>query len=733
MISDQLRGHPLFVKVVVLLILITTGLCDLRAAPADDSASAWRIESAPCRISFRRGEKSFILTELPFSVSNRCVSTVSAWNGKNKLKCGIIFNDGENIKVLVDASSAVENDEVNLYLIPGDKPAVPSESLLKEPEPLHGKVGRTAGMDYPRTRSEADSLITRFDSVRKTFSVPEFDQLGSTFEDWFKGNWRRKNHLVDLQSWIFVPEDNKYIFGVSGSSPAWLDVDGTQLAEHPAYLPPDEWTAGDPVQLETGLHCIQLRTVCRKKIDTGLAWKREGEDGSADDVVMITGVDLTRGRMEWSCRSVHPFFTWTTGQTYRFSGIDSVFVPCSLKNRSVCWSGRYDLEWNVAGVSSGQGGKVETTLASADLPAEVRLTVTATKDGESETYTEILDYNGPLWSEYDITSRISGLNAACYGKDKIHPVVRIRTSAADGLVYTLDSTIELLSGKRLEKSEKKKTHHGWARSYLSELTAGAVKTISWSVKHCGCELTSGRVLFQRDPFEIVPDKVSGDLFKYGNDFMVMVVSGRSAEREVTTFSPDSGNGVMFLDGFVFENRKRSVVNPDTMKPDADWIRLSVSDLEENPLRSGTAALQSFTKISEALNSDTVIYAPSLDCIASEGGTDGFERRLAAMCGLLTHSRENSPRVILVVPPPFEKFPGAGELSDASSAASPVDARQVAEIILRVADVYGVETVDLYTAFEITEKSADEDLNLLDGYDLTAAGRELARSIIKRKM
>ena len=712
-----------------MLLPMLVSFCNVQTATGVKVRPAWRFEGAPCRITLYRGSENFILTEVPSNITNKYVSAVAACSAATDLQSGIIFNNGNKLTVLIDASPVANRARVDLYLIAGEKPAVPSETLLREPVPLHGTVGRTAGMDYPRTRAEVDSLTTRFDRALKTFAVTEFDQLGGTYKDWFRGNWRRKSHLVDLQSWILVPSDGKYIFGVAGTAPAWLDVGDKQLVEHPAYQLFDKWTAGEPIPLKAGVHRVKVRTVCRKKIDTGVAWKREGEEGTAKDILMITGVNMRKGRQEWPGRNVQPFFSYTTGKTYRFSGIDSVFVPCSFLNQSVCWSGKYDLRWNIAELSVGTSNVIATTIASVNLPAKAALTAIAQKSDESETYSEQLDYNGPVWSEYAISSRMSGITAACYGEDKIHPIVRVKTSAEDGLVYTLDSEIELVSGKTIVNSGEMQTNQGWGRRYLCQLTAGNVKRISWSLKHCGCELTSGKVMFQSDPFEVVPDQVSGELFKNGDNFVVLVVSKRSAEREVTASSASRDKGILFMDGFVFDGQSSTELSRKAQDLDC-WNWLSVSGLELNPSRSGTSLLQSFTKIEEALGSDTVIYAPSLGCITSEGGPDGFERRLAAMCGLLTHSDE-SPRVILVAPPPYKSLPGGRE--GLFSSADAMNARQVAEIVLRVADAYGVETVDLFTAFEIASKGLEEISSLTDCGELTSKGSELARDIIMRKL
>ncbi|MDA3923430.1 MAG: hypothetical protein PF904_01865 [Kiritimatiellae bacterium] len=717
-------------KLLIAFFIITVISVDIGFSKGGSvkARPAWTVAEAPCRISFIRDADNYILTKVPVNITNQFVSAVEVYSAKDKLPVSVIFNDGQNLNILIDVTGVTKRSRIDLYLIPGEKVAQSAASVMQEVAPLHGVVGRTAGMDYPRTRQEIDSLATRYDRALKTFEITAFDKIGKTYKDWYRGDWRRKSHLVDLNTWVLVPEDGKFIFGLAGVSPAWLKVDSKDMLEHPVYQPFDGWTVTDAFELKAGLHQVEVRTLCRQKIDTGVAWKREGEEGVAADVKMITGVNMSEGRMESSDRNVQPFCTVTSGEAYRFAGVDTSFVPFDFKSRSVCWSGSYNLFWNVADKVVGSEKQFKQTVASVNLPAKLSLTMTADENGESAQHIASIDYNGPVWSEYAISSRMTGLEAACYGNDKIHPIVRVKTSAKDGLEYTLKSEVELVSGRKILRSDKMITNQGWGRQYLTEMIAGNVKQISWSLEHCGCELSSGKVSFQQDPISIVPDGISGELFKKGDDFVVLVVSRRSAEREVLA-SPEhiAAENVLVMDGFIYDGLSNSQLS---LKDQGDygWQWQSLSELERSSQRSGKSMLQSFTKINDALKADAVVYAPSLGCISQEGGVEGFERRLAAMCGLLTHSAEGSPRVILVVPPRYEEL-SADVVSDKTT----LDSRQVAEIVVRVADVYGVETVDLYTAFEIAKNTAADGSPLVESGEITLAGCALARDVIKRKL
>ena len=691
---------------------------------------AWMIEQAPCRISFVKGADDFILTEVPVVVSNYSFNVVSAFAGGRKLKSDLVFDDGQTLKVLIDVGAVAAHGRVDLYLIQDDNPAQLLAPVIKDSTPLHGSVGRTAGMDYPGNRMEVDSLTTRFDRATTSFKVGSFDQLGGTFTNWYRGDWRRKSHLVDLNTWILIPSNGRFVFGLAGVSPVWLKVDKQENMVHPPDQTTDKWTVGKPVNLKAGLHQLQARILCRQKIDTCVAWKREGQDGMAEDVTMLTGVDLSKGRLEWSDRSVHPFFRVAAGQAYRFCGTEGGFVPFNFIDRSVCWSGNYQSKWKIDGVSLGTGKSIEKCLPAISLPAKAGLTLTAIESGECAEYSAVIDYKGPVWHEYEISSRISSLQAACYSDDKVHPIVRVKTTADDRLEYTLNSEIELVAGKKIECSKTIYADQGMAQCYLDELKVGDVKRIAWSLTHCGCELTSGELLFKHNPVDFVPDDISGELFKSGDDFVVVVVSKHSAEQKIreSTLKSDHAD-ILFMDGFVYDGYRGPQIIPGVSQG-RQWQWIGISELESCERRSGTSVLQIFTKLNQALAADIVLYAPSLSCISREGSPDGFERRLSAMCSLLTNSAGNSPRVILVVPPNYNPI---ADSMPATGLNHNLDARLIAEIVMRIADVYGLETADLYSAFEIAGNQAADGQSLVRGGAMTKAGCSFAHDIIMRKL
>jgi lysophospholipase L1-like esterase len=100
-----------------------------------------------------------------------------------------------------------------------------------------------------------------------------------------------------------------------------------------------------------------------------------------------------------------------------------------------------------------------------------------------------------------------------------------------------------------------------------------------------------------------------------------------------------------------------------------------------------------------------------------------------MTGLLAGPASGSPRVVLVVPPAFDVLPGCGCAAGAGPCVHAARARSYAEAVVRVADAHGVETVDLFSAFQ----TAGADGPLVRDGRLTAAGTAFAQRLIGKKL
>jgi hypothetical protein len=229
--------------------------------------------------------------------------------------------------------------------------------------------------------------------------------------------------------------------------------------------------------------------------------------------------------------------------------------------------------------------------------------------------------------------------------------------------------------------------------------------------------------------------VSGETLKAGNEFVVLVASKASQGEPVTWDSDEeaASGRVAFFDGFVYGragNRESERASPPrAAAPSEKWQVVDVQAVEQSEAASGMSLLLPFVAVKAALPASVILYAPSFFGVSREGGTAGFERRLAAMTGLLAGPACARPRVLLVVPPAFDVLPGCGCEPGNAPCTHAAEARKYAEIVVRVADAHGVETVDLFTAF----LTAGADVPLVKNGALTAAGVALAETLIEKKL
>ncbi|MCL1921742.1 MAG: hypothetical protein FWG50_11850 [Kiritimatiellaeota bacterium] len=692
--------------------------------------TAWNVEEAPCRIVARKTGETFALARVPATVGDRPVAAVRVFYSTNELPASVIWADAdEGVTILADVTAASRGANLRIYPVPGDALATPApaDARVRDPTPLWGVARRTGGMDFPRSMDDVRMLETRFDRVPRYFAVADFAGLPATATPvaeggWVQTGWDRPNHLVDLQTWLLVPADASLRFGLVGTTPAWLLLDGEPVLEHPARRAPDAWTASNDLPFKAGLHRVQVRTACRARIDTALAWKRAGEEAVAADVVMVTGSGLLNGRTEWRDHRIHPYAGVEAGKAYRFAGIEGAFVPFTCVNETtLAQAGPLELTWHMGGAAMGEGPTNTVTLRTTGLPAEMKLAVRAGE--EAAEHTAQLTFDGPIWAEYDVTSRMTGIPAVCYPDDVVQPIIRVRTTAPDGTAFALETRVDWCAGGATNITAAVATASGWAQVYLCPFEAAAAASLTWELRHAGAAVSSGKTVFAREPFGVLPDAVSGDTLKAGDDTVVLVAANASRGEPVA--AARRGREVALLDGFL-----ASEAGLDESSVPAEWNRLDLRALERREGTAGMTWLVPFAEVKGVLPAATIVYAPSVSEAGLHGGVDAFARRVAAMAGLLSGPACGSPRVILVVPPEFDVLPGCGCVAGESPCSHAAAAGAYAEAIIRVADVYALETVNLYNAFK-TLRSADTPF-VRDG-GLTPQGASMALGLIFKKI
>jgi len=691
--------------------------------------AGWNVEEAPCRIIARKTGETFALVRVPAAVGDRPVAAVRVFYATNEVPVSVVWADAEEgVTALADVTAAPRGAQLRIYPIPGEALAVPAlaEARVQDPTPLWGLARRTAGMDFPRSRDDLRMLETRFDGRPGYFAVADFAGLPATSapapEGWFQGTWMRMSHLVDLQTWLLVPADAEFRFGLVGTSPAWLMIDGEEVLAHPPYRPGDAWTASQDLPLKAGLRRVQVRTVCRARIDTALAWKRAGEEGVAADVVMVTGSGLLSGRTERREERIHPYALVETGRAYRFSGTEGAFVPFTCVNdTTLAATGTVALAWHINDAFTGSGLTNSLILRTTDLPGRLRLNV-QDASGATAEHTAQLTFDGPIWAEHDVTSRMTGVPAVCYSDDVVQPIIRIRTTAPDGMAFVLEGIISWRAGGATNITSAVTTANGWAQFYLCQFEVSTAETLTWELRHAGAAVSGGKAVFAHEPFSVLPDEVSGDCLTSEGTAVVLVAAHASRGEPVATAG--RGGAVALLDGFL-----ASGAGLNEASIPADWKRMDLRALERREDAPGMTWLLPFAEVKNVLPAATIVFAPSLTETSLQGGVGTFERRVSAMAGLLSGPACGSPRVILVVPPEFDVLPGCGCVPGDAPCVHALEASAYAQAIIRVADVYALETVNLFNAF----KTFRTDAPLVRDGGLTPKGASIAMGLIFKKI
>lgn len=682
------HGNGFFPSIA--LVFLLTAATAMAAEPRP--RPVWAVEAAVERFSVAKETDNYFMVSIPDTTDGKPVSALKAFYKDGEVQLKVLWKADGKLTVLVNATPLKNTQNVRIYPLPGEKPVEVGFGDAADPLPVNGLAARTGGMDFPETLAQLRGLEGRFDRPPRNFAVANFDGARLTFKDWFRGDWTRRNHWVRMQTWLMVPEKCELVFGLAGISPAWLVLDGKEWMSHPAGMNTKQWTEGKKITLSAGLHCLRVMTVCRQEIDTGVAWKHPDAETLANEVVTVTGGDFRSYRLERKDSLVHAFADADYGRPYRFAGTDELFIPCTLQNAGVSWGTNSVCRWIIDGKLAGSGETFNMVLLGSRMPQRVASELLG--GGQKSVYEFDLSCDKPAFSEEWISSRIVDVPPICSDADRFRPMIRMRTTARDGLRFNINASVFYRDGSVSNITEMVTTDRGWARVYLGQLTALDVDSLAWTVTHAQVQLSQGRLRLMHEPYDVLPDTVSGETLRAGEDFISLVVPRASK-------------------GMPKEKQNAKVVESDAVPVLADEglfmvlgqipdVAQSVSlvDLSDNPgeaTMTGIAWLCPFLQLKKIPKGRPIFYAP-LPKVDDWADLAHFERRVAAMAGFMSSLPIESPSLVLVVPPPLDVLLDCGCVSGEQPCEHAADSRKFAEVVIRVADMMGVPTVDLYTPF-----------------------------------
>ncbi|MBQ7191044.1 MAG: hypothetical protein IJR99_16690 [Kiritimatiellae bacterium] len=687
------------------VILLTESLSFAKETAKIVPKPHWNVPSATGRMLIGKRMDDFFLATLPTRVGTSTVHNTHAYVSTNRIPCQTIWRDATQSVVLVDASSVKRGMPIRLYPVAKDKPET---GPVTDPAPLRGMAARTAGMDFPTNQAGIRMLETRFDTAPVYFYTNSFDALPETFKSWYRGDWQRKSHLVRLQTWLLVPTNTVLQFGLAGGAPAWLSLDGRDVMEHPPYLDTDKWSASRPTPVKSGLRKLEVVTVVREKIDLGVAWKRPNEEGMATDIKMITGGDMRKGRWDERTRSVQLYAHTEERHAYRFVELpDTIFVPYLLRDTSAVWgeTPASDRRWTLPdGTLVGASSNCAVTVAIPAKATDPVSRVTFSRAGEK--FELPLSFSGRIWREDAISTRVTGVPAACWENARIAPIISVRTTAPDECDFSLDAKITDREGRArfLSEEEKRKlqvrTLHGKGSVYLPEFCARETREVEWSLLHCGKKLSGGVWRLQHVPYRELPTSVSGEALKIGEVFTTLVVPRAASQVELAGKRHEKQTFDRMRAWLVTEDGGWKTAFPSF----GDCLTLGGEQADEGEI-PGHHALLAYTRLANRDDIRSIVYVPTATRKDVED-LDSFECRVSAMIGLLSSPATGNKPLLVVIPPPRDVLPDCGcNPRDGKSCPHASQARRIAQRVMRAADAQGVPTLDLFTAFQTADAPA----------------------------
>lgn len=733
-----------------MLKLNRTTLSLLLLAPWSLRAQApeppWRLPEAPLRAVFTvPPEQRFCLVRMPAMLTNGIpVSQVKAFFAAAPRPVRVAAVGKEALDLLVNCSGLPANATVALYAMTNGPAIVPDTSFV-DPRPVTVVVQRGGVSEAPPTWEEMRFMTARPVDQRVSFLAEGLQPIHSREQgarNWYQGGWKRPIYVARLSGLLLVDKGGSYRLAVSSRKPSYLLLDGILVAQNPRPQAHQQWVRGEPLLLTPGLHEFEILNLCDREIDAQAGWSLP--DGNEvfpiPQAALLTGVGPVAARLERLGAVLHAGADYRLEPGYTFHGVPTPFTPVTLRSLHASWEGAREVtcNWRLRGQLLGSGPTWRHIFTGGGTqPVELGVVNAA---GQSAGATLDVAIPADTALEYRLAARLFGVPAICYDDDPVRPEIHLRGTTPEDMALEIEATVSAADGRESTFAGELKLVKSWGRLVLPVGCARDYGAIRWRVAHAGVTVDGGRVLFRRQPFATLPDDLDGDLLKDGADACVLVPRRASSGHPAPFPGVRGGQRVVLLDGFL--------APPGRCGPDdaAAFDRQFIADLQlfggrllgltTNAVRFRRVSFDSLgdslrtrsldrlaplASLDLLLPADTIAVAPDFGGLASGESLEDFERRLAALAGLLREAARC--QVVLITPPP-----GLDTGATPTPAAEMDAMRPYAEAVVRVADAYGLTVADFYTMCHTRPAT-----QAVAGGVLTETGRALAAETLARTL
>jgi hypothetical protein len=729
-----------------LLLAVSLAFAGTVQAQAPDPP--WQHADAPVRVVFQApANQRLALVEIPAgSVVDGQISRVAAYHGASPRSLRVAATNAGAVSVLVNCEGLAPQAVVALYAITNTTPLAPDCPFV-DPQPVSVSIQRAGANEAPPTWEEMRFMSTRPGRQPVQFPLEGFIPVVSNEQgprNWYQGGWRRPVYVAKLSGKMLIPASGEFRFAVKSRKPVYLLLqDKLVFQVGSRSRKDDDWMPSDPIPLRAGILDYTVLTLCDREINLNLGWIPPGTDAIVElpQAALLTGADPVAARVERIGATLHAGADYALEPSYVFYGHETRFTPVSLRSIHAAWEGAQDVSclWKQAGATLGETPRcriIATNTGALPVDLEVR-----NKPGACETARLTVVIPDTIGNEYRLATRLQGVPAICYDDDPVQPEIHLRGTAPDSLPLTLTAWTTTPEGVEKMYREVVTLQQGWTRLVLPVGTAHDFTSIRWTVSHAGVTVNNGAIRFLRQPFEALPDDLDGSFMVMGEASCVLMPRRASSGHPAPFTGLRPGQQITLLDGFLappgLGGEDNGLAFDRQFLSDIQVFGAQIPGLAANSIRYRRQSVESLkafiptrtfdrlaplTQLARLNPADIVVVAPDMPGLAAGETLEDFERRLAALAGLL---RDALPaQVVLMTPPPgllpadmrVPTHPGEDPM------------RPYAEAVLRVADALGITVADFYTMCHTREATPA----VVDG-TLTNAGRRLAAETLARTL